>query len=182
MNQQTIITTLLITAFTISAVTTATDINSGKTKQANITAKTVEVIDGDTVDIQNNGKDTVRVLGIDTPEISGQNIPKEYFLENTSKSRKCLREMGEKASEFAQEKLADREIQVATDSEADRRGAYGRLLAYLEYNGSDLGQELLKKGYARVYNSSFERKEKYRELGTESRREGKGIWNESCGV
>lgn len=183
MNQERIVTVFLVAAFTSSAVTTALDISrSEKPVSENFTAQTVEVIDGDTVDIQNNGRDTVRILGIDTPEISSQNIPGEYFLENTSENRRCLREMGEKASDFAQEKLAEREIQVVTDPESDRRGDYGRLLAYIEYNSTDLGEELLRKGYARVYNSSFSRIDKYRELETESRRQGRGIWNESCGT
>jgi micrococcal nuclease len=183
MNQERIVTGFLVAAFTLSAVTTALDISrSEKPVSENFTAQTVEAIDGDTVDIQNKGRDTVRILGIDTPETSRQNIPREYFLEDTSKNRRCLREMGQKASKFAREELADREIKVITDLESDRRGDYGRLLAYIEYNNTDLGEELLEKGYARVYNSSFTRIDRYRELETESREEGRGIWNQSCGA
>jgi micrococcal nuclease len=145
-------------------------------------AEIVEVVDGDTVDITRNGEeDTVRILGIDTPEVYSQNTPSEFFLKNTSKNRKCLKEMGEKASNFAKKKLSDQTVEVVQDSRSDDRGSYGRLLSYIEYNKTDLGEEILERGYARVYNSSFERKEVYRELETESREEGRGIWNESCG-
>lgn len=142
-----------------------------------------EVVDGDTVDIVKNGEaDTVRILGIDTPEVRGENIPREYFLENISRSRRCLREIGEKASNFAREHVEGEEVEIVQDPQSDRRGSYGRLLAYTEYNNTDLGEELLERGYARVYNSSFSRIEEYRAIERGSREEGRGIWNESCGA
>jgi micrococcal nuclease len=146
-------------------------------------AQVVEVVDGDTVDVNlDNRKETIRILGIDTPEVHGQNIPGEYFLENTSENRRCLRNIGQKASQYAKQKMSNREVRVVQDPKSDTRGSYGRLLAYIEYNQTDLGKKLLEKGYARVYNSSFTRIEEYRELETQSREAGIGIWNESCGV
>jgi micrococcal nuclease len=146
-------------------------------------SQVVEVVDGDTVDIiQNSERDTVRILGIDTPEVRGENIPAEYFLENTSRNRECLIEIGEKASNLAREQVEGENVEVVTDPQSDRRGSYGRLLAYIEYKNTDLGQEMLEKGYARVYNSSFSRIEEYRAIERESREKGKGIWNESCGA
>lgn len=173
----------LAVMFALAAVNLLVDYNFQEQQpEPDQRAEIVEVVDGDTVDINRNEEDTVRVLGIDTPEVYSQNKPSEFFLENTSENRKCLRNMGEKASNFAKEKLANQTVKVVQDSKSDERGNYGRLLGYIEYNNTDLGEELLERGYARVYNSSFERKEKYRELETESRVEGRGIWNESCGV
>ncbi|MFB6159324.1 MAG: thermonuclease family protein [Candidatus Nanohalobium sp.] len=140
------------------------------------------VRDGDTLEVEkSDGREVVRLLGVDTPETSGSNHPAEFFLPNSSRSLRCLREMGEKASIYVRENLEGREVKVVTDSESDLRGSYGRLLAYVRYNSSDLGRELLRKGYARVYNSSFSYRKKYRGLERQARREEVGIWSDSCG-
>lgn len=183
MNQEKVVTVLLIILFTASVMKTGLDINQGgqEAKPENFTAQTIQVVDGDTIDINRNGvEDTVRILGIDTPETQGQNTPTEFGLENTSENQRCLRKMGEKASQLAKNKLANQTINVVTDSESDLRGTYGRLLAYIEYNQTDLGQEMLRKGYARVYNSTFTRKQAYYNLEKQSREKGRGIWKESC--
>jgi len=185
MNQEKAITILLITIFTLSIIKTGIDINPAKqeNKTQNFTAKTIEVVDGDTIDINRNGvEDTVRILGIDTPETRGQNTPNEFGLKNTSKNRKCLRHIGEKATQLAKQKTFEKQIKIITDPKSDRRGNYGRLLAYIQYNQTSLGQKMLKKGYARVYNSTFTQKQKYRTLETESRQKQTGIWNQTCGA
>lgn len=170
---------LLAALFAFAAVNIAVDhISQDRDRKAEV----AEVVDGDTVEVlRNGGRDTVRILGIDTPEVTGTNYPDEFFLENISESQRCLRNIGEKASNYAREKLADTQVKVITDPQSDRRGTYGRLLAYIQYNQTDLGKQLLEKGYARVYNSSFSKIEEYRELETESREKERGIWNESCG-
>jgi micrococcal nuclease len=174
--QQEIISAGLALLFVLAAFNVVGQQNS-ETK-----AQIVEVVDGDTVEVSlDNHKETIRILGIDTPEVHGQNIPAEYFLENTSENRECLQEIGEKASEFARKELSHRTVKIVQDPKSDGRGSYGRLLAYIEYNQTDLGKQLLKQGYARVYNSSFTRIQQYRELETESKETGKGIWNKSCG-
>lgn len=173
---------LLAALFAFAAVNLIADYTFQE-QETDQRAQITEVVDGDTVDIlRNGGEDTVRILGIDTPEVYSENTPSEFFLENTSENRRCLRQMGENASTFAKERIANETVEVVKDSISDERGGYGRLLAYIEYNNTDLGEELLERGYARVYNSSFTRIEEYRELETESRKEGRGIWNESCGA
>jgi micrococcal nuclease len=72
-------------------------------------------------------------------------------------------------------------VEVVKDPQSDRRGSYGRILAYIEYNQTDLGEELMEKGYARVYNSRFKRKEEYHELEKGSRNKievygERGLW------
>ena len=186
MQTQKITTILLITLFTLSAVKTGLDItqNPTSTKLLNTTAQTTKVIDGDTIDIKkpNGQKDTVRTLGIDTPETQGQNKPKEYQLKNTSKNRRCLQKIGEKATRLVKNQTQNQTIQITQDPKADKRGSYGRLLAYIQTNQTDISKQLLQKGYARVYNTTFSRIDKYRKLETQSRREGRGIWSENCGL
>ncbi len=90
-----IIDIFLAALFALVAVNLIVDYNFQQRRlEPDQRAEIVEVVHGDTVDILRNVKqDTVRLLGIDTPEVYSQNKPSEFFLENTSKNRKCLREM-----------------------------------------------------------------------------------------
>lgn len=139
----------------------------------------IDVIDGDTIDITVNGRnETVRFLGVDTPETHAENTPQEFGLENNSINRACLRSYGEKAANFVERNL-DNTIEIRTDSEADRRGSYGRLLGYIYSGNESVNSMLLEEGLARMYDSSFSKREEYRMLEKEAREEEIGVW--SCG-
>jgi micrococcal nuclease len=175
--QQEAISAILALLFVLAGANTF--LGQEKTSSYRVT----EVVDGDTVDVIRIGEaDTVRVLGIDTPEKYGEVHPREFGLENSSQSRNCLRTVAENASNLVQNRISGREISVVQDPRSDERGDYGRLLAYIEYNNTDIGEVLLEKGYARVYDSSFERKGEYRAIESESIRQNRGIWSESCGA
>jgi micrococcal nuclease len=186
MNQQKTITILLIVIFTASVLKTGTELTqtSNTVEQENFTATTTKVIDGDTIDIQkpNGATDTVRILGIDTPETHGKNKPREYYLQNTSKNRRCLQKIGEKATQLVKNQTTNQKITVKTDPKADKRGTYGRLLAYIQKNQTTVGEKLLQKGYARLYNSTFTKKPSYTQLQKKARTNNKGIWNPKCGT
>jgi micrococcal nuclease len=141
----------------------------------------VDVTDGDTVDISSgNGNYTVRLLGVDAPETQAANSPGEFGMEDSLQNRKCLERWGEKATEYLKKEISDGEIEFSTDPAADRRGSYGRLLAYLEKNSSpSYNLMLVKKGYARVYISDFKRLDKFRKAERSAREEEVGLW--SCG-
>lgn len=62
---------------------------------------------------------------------------------------------GQQASQDVTDELEGREIRVVTDLESDRRGSFGRLLAYLYVGKEIFNLNLLEDGYARVYDSSF---------------------------
>ncbi|MFB6193065.1 MAG: thermonuclease family protein [Candidatus Nanohaloarchaea archaeon] len=154
---------------------TITAFHDDRTIQTEKTTLT-KVVDGDTVNIRENGReDTIRFLGIDTPETHGQNTPGEFGLTNTTQNRLCLRTYGKKAKNYVKRKLGN-QIKYTTDPSADRRGTYGRLLAYIKHGNTTLNQKLLEKGLARMYNSKFSKKEKFREIEKEAKRKEKGLW------
>lgn len=161
------------------ALLTLTAYTHSPDSSENYNATLVDVTDGDTIDVTVNGrKDTVRFLGVDTPETQAENAPSEFGLANTSSNRACLRRYGEEATQFVENNL-DKTIEIRTDSEADRRGSYGRLLAYI-YNGNEsLNRMLLEEGLARMYESSFSKREEYSRLEKQAREEDLGVW--SCG-
>jgi micrococcal nuclease len=96
----------------------------------------VRVVDGDTVVIDvGEQRETVRLIGIDTPETVKPNSPVECF--------------GPEASAFTRDLLpAGTALHLERDIEA--RDDYGRLLAYvyLAVDGQFVNLEIIRRGYA----------------------------------
>lgn len=143
-----------------------------------VTVTVVEVVDGDTLDVryQNGTRDTVRLIGVDTPEVHVENSPREFGYENTSESRSWLRDWGHRASEFARTELRGEEVRLTFDSNTDRRGGYDRLLAYVHHDGTLFNEQLLTRGYARVYESDFTRRDSFDDAAATARADGVGLW------
>lgn len=164
---------------------------------ANGTAATVvDVVDGDTIDVRyaNGSTDTVRLLGVDTPEVHADNDPTEYEgVADDEAGAGCLESAGENASAFAERWLADERVTLVTDPAADRRDRYDRLLAYVHVNasgadgsqasdtatatnGTDFTYRLLATGHARVYDSTFQRSERYYAAEADAQAARRGLW------
>ena len=59
-------------------------------KESSYTTEKIQVVDGDTLDFNRSGRtETVRLLGVDTPEISSANRPSEYGLRDSLENREC---------------------------------------------------------------------------------------------
>lgn len=140
--------------------------------------KVIEVIDGDTIDVilPDGTRDRVRMLCIDTPETSAErNKPYEY---DDITDLECLEYWGKQAKNFAYNSLQGKEVQIEFDDTAGLRGYYGRLLAYVYINGTDFTAELVKKGYARVYEEGECRKEnEYLQYQKDAMSENRGLWS-----
>jgi micrococcal nuclease len=104
----------------------------------------IEVVDGDTVDVELAGRrERVRLLGIDTPEVhvGGEGGAPECF--------------GPEASAFTAELLAVG-APVRLERDVVGRDDYGRLLAYVyvmaggeETGGRMVNEAIVRQGYAR---------------------------------
>jgi micrococcal nuclease len=97
----------------------------------------VRVVDGDTVVVRIAGRDeTVRLIGIDTPETVKPDAPVECFGHEASDHTTALLPVGA-------------EVRLVRDVEA--RDDYGRLLAYVYRAADDLfvNLDLVEAGYAR---------------------------------
>ena len=139
----------------------------------------VRVVDGDTMEVRfdNGTADTVRLLGVDTPEVHSANTPGEFEgVPETAAGERCLRRYGERASAFAVERLAGETVRLRFDAESDRRGYYGRLLAYLLVDDENFNRRLLANGLARVYDSRFTERERFYEAESTAREAGAGLW------
>lgn len=137
------------------------------------------VADGDTIDVRlaNGTVVTVRLLGIDTPEVHVPTNPDEFAgVPNTTAGRDCLRAVGENASVFVRSRVEGRQVRLEIDPTADRRGDYGRLLAYVFIDGEHLNYRLVAEGYARVYETTFDRRDRFEAAATDAKVANDGVW------
>jgi micrococcal nuclease len=151
-------------------------IDGGTARQATV----IEVTDGDTVDVRfaNGETATVRLLGVDTPESIMSNMdPSEYGIPDTTQGRDWLLNWANKASAFATNKLAGEQVLVVTDPASDKRGYYGRLLAYIYIDGTNFGKSLVQRGYAQVYTGGeFVLENEYLDLEATAQAADNGLW------
>ncbi|MDQ2072819.1 lamin tail domain-containing protein [Haloarcula sp. H-GB4] len=139
------------------------------------------IVDGDTVEIryQNGTTDTLRLLGIDTPEVHVETEPAEWEgIPVTDGGRDHLRDWGHKASEYARAELEiGEEVRIVIDDEADRRGSYGRLLVYVYDDGELFNLELINQGYARFYDTTFDKRPQFQSAESDAQENDVGVWD-----
>lgn len=149
---------------------------SAEEAPANIQWRTiVRVVDGDTVEL--DGKEKVRLIGIDTPEkFESAKLDKDS--ERSGKDKKTIQALGEKASEYAKTLCEGKKVWLEYDQ--TRTDKYGRTLAYLHLeDGKVVNEEILKAGFANAYTKfPFKYMEQYRELEKAAREGKKGLWAE----
>jgi len=144
-----------------------------------VTTTVIDVVDGDTVDIRysNGTTDTVRLLGVDTPEVNTDVSPDEFEgVADTAAGRACLRDWGKRASEYARQELAGEAVEVRFDDGAARRGTHDRLLMYVVVDGQNFNYGLVAKGYARVFDGSFTQSERFYDAEADAQAAQTGVW------
>ncbi len=136
--------------------------------------RVVRVVDGDTLHVRIDGREeTVRLLGIDTPELHRPGTPVECG------ARAAAREM--------QRLAAGRRVTLVPDRTQDARDRYGRLLAYVEAQapaGLDLGEAEVRHGWASVYvygGRAFARVGRYRAAARKARAGRTGVQRACAG-
>lgn len=139
-----------------------------------------EAVDGDTVKVKIQDIETIRLIGIDSPELTGEVNPKEFGFETTERNRECLQRYAEKAEKEIN-RYEGSEVLVYQDNLQEKRGGYGRKLAYLYHQNHSvsLNEMLLQKGLARYFSSEFGEANRFREIERRARVNEKGLW--SCG-
>ncbi|MFC6734045.1 lamin tail domain-containing protein [Haladaptatus sp. DYSN1] len=150
-------------------------------------ATILKVVDGDTVtvELEDGTEETVRVLGIDTPE-TGDNVEAERRAEwEGIGDLDYLGKWGDQASLFAKDELAGAAVELEADENEPDRGTYGRLLRYVRYTPSDgddsvvYNRRAVAEGYARVYHSGFAHHDDYLDAELDARADQRGVWKRS---
>ena len=142
----------------------AADGSTGSEPPRRFKGTVVDVADGDTLDVStpSGTVETVRVIGIDTPEV--------YY------GTEC----GGPAASAAMKRLATgQQVTVTSDPTQDRRDHYGRLLAYIDRGSQDLGFTLVKRGLASAYpyDGPFQRYPRYARANNHARANNIGSWS-----
>ncbi len=147
------------------------------------TVTVTRVIDGDTMEITyaNGTEDTVRLLGVDTPETILSRVSPDEFegIPDSTAGRDHLFEWGERASTFAEDELDGEEVRIVFDAESDRRGYFGRLLVYIYIDNENFNERLLSDGYARLYDSRFSIRDAFAAVETRAQTNAVGLWDYS---
>lgn len=138
------------------------------------------VVDGDTVAValDNGTVWTVRLIGVDTPEVHVPVDAEQYGFPPTGEVEACLRSVGRNASRFVAA-VEGKRVALEADPGVGWRGDYGRLLAYVHTEGMLLNRVLVERGLARVYPSSFRHRAAFERVEAVAVQREKGVWG--CG-
>ncbi len=129
--------------------------------------KVIRVVDGDTIKVLiNNKEDTVRLIGIDSPEIVDERKPVQCF--------------GKEASDKAREVLTGKKIILESDSTQGERDGYERLLRYVFLeDGTNFDKLMIDQGYAREYTfkgSVYKYQSEFIQAEKEAKESRVGLW------
>lgn len=141
-------------------------------------ATVVHVVDGDTVVARlPSGEETLRLLGVDTPEAGDEVFPEEFDgVPDTAAGRTCLRRIADRATAYTRDRLAGERVALRFDPSQGRRDTYGRLLVYIAVDGEPFNVDLVRRGDARVFDSGFERQARFLAVERRARDRGHGVW------
>lgn len=119
------------------------------------------VTDGDTLKLDNG--ETIRLIGVDTPETKHPELPVQRY--------------GREASDFTKKTCTGKKV-VIEYYEHEKYDKYKRLLAYVWIGDRLLNAELISRGYGYVYRRyPFSRKAEFIALENKARAEQRGLWN-----
>jgi micrococcal nuclease len=134
------------------------------------TARVIRPVDGDTIVVDIAGQDeSVRLIGIDTPESVAQDRPVECY--------------GREAKDRTAALLPEGTL-VRLERDVEARDRYDRLLAYVIRDEDDVfvNRLLVEEGYAESisYPPNTARQAELDRAEAEARREKRGLWA-ACG-
>ena len=127
--------------------------------------KVVKVVDGDTIDVNLEGKTSrVRLIGINSPESVDPRKPVECF--------------GKEASNKAKELLTGRFVKLESDDSQDSIDRYGRILRYVYLeDGTFFNQEMVELGYANeyTYQTPYKHQQEFKEAEADAKINKRGL-------
>ena len=130
-----------------------------------------DVVDGDTIKVlRGRRQETVRLIGVDTPETGRPDTPVQFY--------------GPEASLYTRRSLLEQRVRLEFephDRAGGSRDKYQRTLAYVfTDDGRNFALELIDQGFGRAYTRypfRYEQAFKKAELG--ARAAGRGLWNKA---
>jgi micrococcal nuclease len=128
------------------------------------------IADGDTITVTNKAGayTTVRLIGIDAPEIAHGRKPAECG--------------GQSAKDYITELLGDSAIYLQSDPSQDMWDKYHRKLAYVYAGDTLVNRAMVADGYAYeyTYKKPHQYQSTFRKLQTNAQNQNLGIWADKC--
>ena len=129
----------------------------------------VGVTDGDTIRVRVDGRtERVRVIGIDTPELTGAGAP-ECFAQQAASAMQSLAQ--------------SRSVALEADPTQADRDRHGRLLRHVVLaDGRLAAQVLIAGGFGREYTyaADYRHQAAFRNAQAQARSAARGIWSSAC--
>lgn len=148
------------------------DKKEDETASLSMLGEVIKVVDGDTVTVEISGvRETIRIIGINTPETVDPRKPVECY--------------GQEASARAHELLDNQIVTLEGDETQGERDKYDRLLRYVFLsNGSDFGKQMISEGYAYeyTYSAPYKYQQDYKTSQSDAENAKRGLWADgACG-
>lgn len=125
------------------------------------------VVDGDTIKVNINGTiETLRLIGMDTPETVDPRKPVQCF--------------GQEASNKAKELLSSKKVRLEKDLMTGEIDKYGRLLAYVyREDGLFYNKHMIEQGYAHeyTYNTPYKYQTEFKAAQKSAQDNLRGLWS-----
>lgn len=128
-----------------------------------------QVVDGDTVKVKRGGEIiTLRLIGIDTPEIVDPRKPVQCF--------------GKEASSKTKELLTGKSVRLEADATQGEKDKYDRLLRYLYLeDGTFFNKWMIEEGYAHEYtydSNPYKYRGEFLDAQKRAQEGNRGFWSE----
>lgn len=158
---------LLITLILASVVVWQSQSPANTAPTVAVDGSVVKVVDGDTVQVQVDGQTkTVRLIGIDTPEVVDPRQPVQCF--------------GQEASDKAHQLLDGQTVRLESDPTQGDVDRYGRLLRYVYLPDNTLiNLQMLQQGYAYeyTYNVPYFKQSEFIAAEHQAEQTQAGLWH-----
>jgi micrococcal nuclease len=122
-------------------------------------------VDGDTIVVDMDGKkETIRMIGVDTPETHKPNSPVQCY--------------GPAAAAYTKNLIGISQVRLQADSKSTNRDRYNRLLRYVYLpDGRMVEEETIKNGYGFAYTDfPFDKSGDFTKYQDQARASTKGLW------
>ncbi|MCT9094528.1 DUF4350 domain-containing protein [Haloarchaeobius sp. HME9146] len=164
--------------------------DDGGSGSPDTTTVTIESLsDGDTFDVTmpDGSVESIRVLGVDTPEKASNRSAERPPEWEGIESYDYLATWGANATDFSKQAFdVGDTVEIFYDDNEGQTDPFGRLLAYVRYDATGDGsrdtlynRELIEQGYARVYGSALTKHDGFRNAEATARANGTGLWANS---
>ena len=164
---------LIIIGIAVVAAIVLPNVNSNNDSSPSPTSlpagiyQVARVVDGDTFAVKVGSEEqTIRLIGVDTPEVVDPRKPVQCF--------------GQEASTKLKELLDNQSVRLEADPSQDNADQYGRWLRYTYLaDGTNINLALIEQGYAHEYTFRvpYAQQAEFKAAQQQARDQELGLWN-----